>query len=1102
MGHLKSLHAPAQPSRSWRRLAACQTLVLALCVAAPAAAAAPDAAATARAILAATGVKGGLVVHVGAGDGTLTAALRAGDSYLVQGLDADPANVAKARERLLASGICGSVSIDLLPPKRLPYTTNTVNLVVAESLGAIPMAEVMRVLVPNGVAYVRNGAAWAKTVKPRPAAIDEWTHYLHDAGGTCVSQDTQVAPPTRLQWVGSPRWARNHDHTASMQALVSAGGRIFYVADEGPTASIQLPAKWTLTARDAHNGVLLWKRPLPGWFNHLFPLKSGPAAIARRLVAAADTVYIAPGVGKPLVALDAATGQVKRTYEAQSLADLVLADGVLFALIDLKPRRNTYRQQNSHCWAEAGRARKEWAPRADHKRLAAIQADTGKTLWHHDRPVWAMTLAVEGPRLCFYDGRVVCLDRTTGKELWTSKPLKSAPAGSHYSPRLAMRDGRVLFSPYGAIHTFDAASGKKLWTVQGKPRSGHYSIEDFFVMKDRVWAFNNGKKTYVSWNIQDGSPSKSISCKPGTYFMHQRCYSGKATERFLLTPRTGTSFVDIQAGDWQIHHWARGGCIYGVMPANGLLYLPPHACACYMQTKLNGLSAIAAGECPWDLGGDRLTRGPAYGHTPATSPAKDNDASWPVFRHDNARSGRARCTVPESLSRAWNAEVGGRLTQPVAAAGKVLLASVDRHTVYALDEATGKEAWHFVAGGRVDSPPAIHRGMAVFGCADGRVYALRAADGQLAWAFRAAPADRRLVSYGQLESPWPLHGSVLILDDVIYCVAGRSMFLDGGMTMVRLDLRTGKLLSETRMDRKLPGTDKTLQDVMLARKMPVATKDILSSDGKAVFMKTQPFSLYGKRLQSPVYSPEGKPQDKQDWMVSPFTQRGEGVHLFSPTSFLDGSWYHRSYWIYGRGAGEVWEFWHVPGRLTPTGRIMATDGDQVFGYSRDPEYLCNSSVLEYRLYAAKPTSAYRNMFHRRRGAIKNDMTDWRERAKQPESALTTVAYNWKIAHPPVVVRAMTVTDGKLLVAGPPDTVDEKALWGRSNEDAFGQAMGDQAAALAGSKGALLWLLDKRDGARKAELRLDATPVFDGMIAANGRILIATTDGHVQCWAGK
>ena len=40
-------------------------------------------------ILEASGIQGGLVVHLGCGDGKLTAALRAGDSFLVHGLDAD-----------------------------------------------------------------------------------------------------------------------------------------------------------------------------------------------------------------------------------------------------------------------------------------------------------------------------------------------------------------------------------------------------------------------------------------------------------------------------------------------------------------------------------------------------------------------------------------------------------------------------------------------------------------------------------------------------------------------------------------------------------------------------------------------------------------------------------------------------------------------------------------------------------------------------------------------------------------------------------------------------------------------------------------------------
>ena len=43
----------------------------------------------AQGILDATGIKGGIIVHVGCGDARLTTSLRAGDSVMVQGLESD-----------------------------------------------------------------------------------------------------------------------------------------------------------------------------------------------------------------------------------------------------------------------------------------------------------------------------------------------------------------------------------------------------------------------------------------------------------------------------------------------------------------------------------------------------------------------------------------------------------------------------------------------------------------------------------------------------------------------------------------------------------------------------------------------------------------------------------------------------------------------------------------------------------------------------------------------------------------------------------------------------------------------------------------------------
>ena len=94
--------------------------------------------------------------------------------------------------------------------------------------------------------------------------------------------------------------------------------------------------------------------------------------------------------------------------------------------------------------------------------------------------------------------------------------------------------------------------------------------------------------------------------------------------------------------------------------------------------------------------------------------------------------------------------------------------------------------------------PVIAQGRVYVGSSDGWVYALRAADGALAWRYRAAPDDRRLVAYGQCESVWPVHGSVLIEDNRVYFAAGRYSHLDGGVICSVLDLHTGQTIAEQR----------------------------------------------------------------------------------------------------------------------------------------------------------------------------------------------------------------------------------------------------------------------------------------------------------------
>ena len=93
---------------------------------------------------------------------------------------------------------------------------------------------------------------------------------------------------------------------------------------------------------------------------------------------------------------------------------------------------------------------------------------------------------------------------------------------------------------------------------------------------------------------------------------------------------------------------------------------------------------------------------------------------------------------------------------------------------------------------------------------------------------------------------------------------------------------------------------------------------------------------------------------------------------------------------------------------------------------------------------------------------------------------------------------MVGADNTLFIAGPPDLVDETKLHGKFLEPDVEAALKKQQAALDGKNGALLWAVSAKDGKRLAQYRLKSIPVFDGMIAANGRLYISLETGELVC----
>jgi hypothetical protein len=139
-----------------------------------AAAPASPAESEAAAILDASGVRAGLAVHIGARNGRLAAALGASGRFLVCVLAADDSVVEAVRSIVRERSLDSRVSVSRRPDGALPYVDNLVNLLIVEEGGSAAHDVIMRVLVPEGVAHLKQEGGWTQPTKPRPPEIDEW----------------------------------------------------------------------------------------------------------------------------------------------------------------------------------------------------------------------------------------------------------------------------------------------------------------------------------------------------------------------------------------------------------------------------------------------------------------------------------------------------------------------------------------------------------------------------------------------------------------------------------------------------------------------------------------------------------------------------------------------------------------------------------------------------------------------------------------------------------------------------------------------------------------------------------------------------------------
>ncbi len=635
----------------------------------------------AQEILEETRVAGGVVSHVGCNDGKLTAALHADKKYLVHGLDTEAVQVEQARRYIDSLGLYGEVSAEKYDGRNLPYGDNVVNLiVVTDDKCRVDEKEIMRVLAPGGVAWI-NGE---KIVKPRPETIDQWTHYLHDASGNAVSRDKKVGHPRHMQWYAGPRHSRHHDALASMSAMTSSNGRLFYIYDEGPVSVMHRPPKWKLIARDAFNGKLLWKRDIPDWMTHLYNFRAGPKQLPRRLVSLGDYVYVTLGFEAPVVKLDAATGKTLHTYKgSQETEEIIHHDGMLLTVTG-DPGILIEKSDGCHGYWEMAEYEE---PTAD-KSIVAYDAESGEERWRIEgqnlRYLVPLSLCALGDNVFYLDNENLhCLNSKTGRQRWTAPYPTEGLFIRSYAPTVLAHKDVIMCLKWNRLCAFSIEDGRKLWEHKGS--MGFGSPGDLFAIGDKVWTnpmlkaiwrgskknengiiitgvrvptseFINHGKTGVGIDIHTGEITDELHFARTQH--HHRCYRDKATERYILLGHSGIQVIDLHKKEYETNRWVRGICQYGIMPANGYIYVPPDPCQCYNIAKINGFFALSQ-ECSWGKVeiSSELEKGPAYSEI-SNLKFEISDSAWPTYRGDNVRSGSSSSEAPAKPRLKWKARIG------------------------------------------------------------------------------------------------------------------------------------------------------------------------------------------------------------------------------------------------------------------------------------------------------------------------------------------------------------------------------------------------------------------------------------------------------------
>lgn len=672
------------------------------------------------------------------------------------------------------------------------------------------------------VAIKTGGGLWAVWKRPALPGGDDWSHWYYDASANPVSRDTALTYPFELAWTAKPM------HTARTQTRAAADGRLFTITrphqKEGMFQTHRFEGGNEVIARSLANGELLWRYDL------------GDDAYTERstLIATPGAVYVMRR--EKVLVFDPQTGEgrapicpVKEPGEVKSIW---LRDGVLVALTG--PTRDEPQWSSTANTGASGKKLTQALMAGTFgygDALAGWDVKAGTERWRWTAPLIDHRMCGIGPDglVVAYakDKEVVGLNLADGKVRWqqTDPAVIGELAKFQLMVQYADVDffsnstgmpgvvitGEIALLSHSQAQTKVALSpkdGSLLWTA---PVPRGYCDPNICLTPQLPIIKNAGPKGTGSYvDLKTGQPLALEKGRSPDGFGGGLCSQPTATPRYLLSTQGGAVW-DLEKGRPLMPSMIKTECGRGSFAADGTLVAVAGACSqcekIYGSLALRSFSHLDLRNPP--PAAQRLIAGTGKAVASAED-AKD----WFTARHDARRSGASPVTLPAQAAIRWrwtpptpypvvgdnvynllSIDAEHRLTQPVGAGNLVAVAGSEG-AVTGIDRATGKQLWRAVMGGRVISSPTINGGRVFVGCTDGTVTALAAADGALLWRYRLAPYERRVMSYGFLQSQWPATSSPLVADGAVYVAAGHPA--SSGGYIVALDAATG----DVRWERK------------------------------------------------------------------------------------------------------------------------------------------------------------------------------------------------------------------------------------------------------------------------------------------------------------